>query len=159
MVVKALREALPDDTRALTREEFIRADQEYFVAVKPVGLVFKVGAFVALLSGAVILFQVLSAEIASRLPEFATMKAMGLGDGFLHRLGIAQAAMYCLFGYIVAIFVSWGLFHLVRALSRLPMEITPVLVLQVAAMVAVLCGVSCALALRRVRRADPADLF
>ncbi len=158
-VVAALRAILPADTRALTREELIRGDQDYFVAVKPVGIVFKLGVFVALAAGSVILFQVLSTEITTRLPEYATMKAMGLANGFIHRIGIAQALLYGDFGYAAALLIAAFVFHLVFALSRLPTRVTPSLALDVAGLLLGVCIGSCLLALRRVRRADPAELF
>lgn len=158
-VVAALRASMPDDTRVLTRAELIRGDQDYFVAVKPVGIVFKLGVFVALAAGTVILYQVLSTEITTRLPEYATMKAMGLGNAFLYRIGLAQALLYGIFGYGPALLAAWAVFRVVFALSRLPAQITPALAAQVAGLLLGLCAFSCLLALRRVRRADPAELF
>ena len=61
----------------MTRQELIDREENYFVNVKPVGIMFRVGMLVAFIVGAVILYQILASEITNRLKEFATMKAMG----------------------------------------------------------------------------------
>lgn len=158
-VVTALAAALPADTLALTRADLIQRDQDFFVKVKPVGMVFQVGVFVALVVGAVILFQVLSTEIANRLREYATMKAMGLSNAFIYRIGVSQAVLFGAMGYFPALFGAWCIYAVVRYFSRLPMLVTLPLATQVAAMALGLCTLSSFMALRRVRQADPAELF
>jgi putative ABC transport system permease protein len=155
----ALREAIPGDTRVLTRAELMQGDQDYFVSVKPVGVVFKIGALVALLAGAVLLYQVVSAEISHRTHEYATMRAMGMGNGFVYRVCVTQSLFYGAAGFVPAWLAARVVFTTVRELSRLPMELSWQLSLQVAALVVLLCLASCLLASSRLRRADPTELF
>ncbi|MCC5024349.1 MAG: hypothetical protein J6386_16850 [Candidatus Synoicihabitans palmerolidicus] len=105
--------------------------------------------------GVVILFQVLSTEVSNRLREYATMKALGFGNGFLYRIGVVQALLFAVMGFVPALVFSWGVYALVRALSQL----TPGLVGVVLALSLAMCVVSCVMALGKVRRADPAELF
>ncbi len=159
VVVQALRDSLPPDVVVFSRTALIKQEQAYFVEVKPVGIVFQVGVFVAVAVGVVILFQVLSTEVSNRLREYATMKALGFGNGFIYRIGIVQALIFAVMGFIPALVLSAGVYWVVRVLSRLPMQLTPGLIAFVFGLSLFMCVVSCVLALGKVRRADPADLF
>ncbi len=154
LVVQVLRESLPPDIVVFTRAALMKQEQDYFVAVKPVGIVFQVGVFVAVAVGVVILFQVLSTEVSNRLREYATMKALGFGNGFIYRIGIVQALIFAVMGFIPALILSAGVYWVVRVLSRLPMQLTPGLIAFVFGLSIIMCVVSCVMALGKVRRAD-----
>jgi putative ABC transport system permease protein len=158
-VRKALRQALPSDVVIWGRQELLDKEQAYFLSVKPVGIMFQAGALVSLVVGGVILFQVLSTEISNKLNEFATMKAMGYGDRHIYWVGIQQALLYAGFSYLIAMLGAWGIFSLAYRLSRLPIYFTADLAGQVLAMTLGVCSLSGVLALQKVRRADPAELF
>lgn len=157
--LRALRAALPADVVVQSRTTLMQQDQDYFVAVKPVGIVFQTGVFVAFAVGVVILFQVLSTEVSNRLREYATIKALGFGNRFIYGIGVLQAVLFGGFSFLPALLLSWGVYTVVRVASRLPMVLTPQLVALVFGLALVMCVISCALALGKVRRADPAELF
>ncbi|MET0261765.1 MAG: FtsX-like permease family protein, partial [Rariglobus sp.] len=98
-VAAALREALPRDVLVLTKPDLVEREENYFVNVKPVGIMFQVGMLVAFIVGAVILYQILSSEIANRLREFATLKAMGYTERYIYAVGIRQGLIFSLMGY------------------------------------------------------------
>ena len=158
-VIADLRAQLPGDAMVLSRQEIIAREQYYWVNLKPVGVMFRVGAMVAFIIGAVILYQVLALEIGNRLNEFATLKAMGYAPEYLYRVGAEQAVIFSLLGYLPAFVLALGLYQIVFSLSRLPLHMEPgragvVLVLTLA-----MAAVAAALALRKLNRADPAELF
>lgn len=158
-VIQNLREALPSDVLVYDRDTFISQEQDYFIKVKPIGIMFQMGVLVSYAVGMVILYQVLSTEMSNRLTEFATMKAMGFGNSFIYSVGIIQTFIYALLSVLPAMGIAYGVFGLVYDLSRLPMEMTTELVLLVSGMTLVMCTISGYLALSKIRRADPADLF
>jgi putative ABC transport system permease protein len=158
-VKAAIAELLPDDVVILTRQELIRQEQDYFIAVKPVGIMFDVGAITAFVLGAVTLFQVLSTEITNRLKEYATIKAIGFGARFVYGLGIAQTAMLVLLGFVPAAVISLIVFDRVRAASHLPVQMGGPLIEQVLALSLAMGAASGLITLYRVKRADPAELF
>ena len=72
-VLEALRKRLPADVIVVTRESIIDREQNYFVNVKPVGILFRVGMVVAFAAGAAILYQILSSEMSNWIGVFATL--------------------------------------------------------------------------------------
>ena len=158
-VAARLREALPDDVLIVTREQLFDQEQGYFVTVKPIGIMFQSAVFVAFAVGLVILFQVLSTELSNRLNEFATLKAMGFGAPFIYGIGLSQNLIFIVCSFVPAWLAAQGLFILVYELSKLPMEMTPSLIGNVFGLTLAMSVIAGYLALRKVRKADPADLF
>ena len=158
-VRRALEAALPPDVRVFGRREFIRQEQDYYTEVKPIGMFFKAGVVVAFCVGAVILFQVLATDISTRLAEFATLKAIGLGDGFVYRTGFFQALAYGAMGYVPALLAASLIFGLVNRATRLPIAMDVPLAGLVLFLSLCMCVLSGVLALNKVRKADPAELF
>jgi putative ABC transport system permease protein len=54
---------------------------------------------------------------------------------------------------------SWGLFVVAAKVTRLPLGLTPTLVGGVFVLTVVMCAISGAAATRKLRSADPADVF
>jgi len=158
-VVQRMRSGLPKDVLVFTRDEFIGTEADYFLSVKPVGILFRAGSVVGFTIGLAVLFQVLSTEIQNRLREYATLRAIGFSSGFVQGVGVAQALVYGTLGYAIATTLAFLTFFLVRTVSGLPMEVTLSLLSTVAGAAFVMSLVSALIALERVRRADPAELF
>ncbi len=158
-VIEMVRAALPEDVMVLSRREIIEREQFFWVNLKPVGIMFRVGAMVAFIIGAVILYQVLALEIGNRRNEFATLKAMGYTPEYLYRVGTEQALIYALLGYLPAFLLALGLYALVFRLSRLPLYMDPGRAGIVLLLTLTMAAVAAALALRKLHQADPAELF
>lgn len=158
-IMEAVRTALPADVMVLSRAEIIAREQYFWVSLKPVGIMFRVGALVAFIIGSVILYQVLAVEIGSRLREFATMKAMGFPHHGIYRVGLEQGAIFALLGYLPAFLLALALYRVVFELSRLPLHMAPGRAVLVLVLTLLMCAVASVLALRKLRRADPAELY
>jgi putative ABC transport system permease protein len=158
-VKRQLAATLPADVLVFDRQEFIRAEQDYFIKVKPIGIMFQAGAFVAFAVGAVILFQILSTEISNRLREYATLKAMGFSKYYIYKVGGQQSLLFAMMSFIPALPLGHGVAFLVKKASRLPMYLTWELALFVFVLALLMCLISGTLALGKVRKAAPADLF
>ncbi len=158
-VLSTLRSALPADVNLLTKADIIRREQRFYTMVKPVGIMFQVGVVVAFVTGAVILYQVLATEISNRLNEFATLKAIGHHNGYIYKVGVQQGLIFSCLGYVPALVLSVYLYRLVRALAKLPMLMDVQRVVFVFGLSLAMCGLAAILALRRVKQADPAELF
>ncbi|MCE5335960.1 MAG: ABC transporter permease [Desulfobacteraceae bacterium] len=156
---RSIEAALPSDIRVLERSRMLRQEQDYFTAVKPVGIIFLVGVFTAFLVGVVILFQVLATDITKRLNEFATLKAMGFGVWFIYGIGVKQGMIYAFSSFPVSALLAFCIFRMVHYLSRMPMDFSPSLVLFVFSMTLLMCVISSGLALQKIRKTDPAELY
>lgn len=154
-----LAAALPDDVLVYTRAALIDQEQRYFVSVKPAGVMLYAGMVIAFVVGAVILYQVLATEVSLRMGEYATMKAMGFGPGFIYGVAMVQGAMYAVVGFVIAAAAARVAFAEIRNLVPLPMALDAPLAGTVLAAAVAMCATAGYLALRRLKRADPAALF
>jgi putative ABC transport system permease protein len=157
--VRRLDLLLPPDVKALSREELFRIEQDYWVRQTATGKIFAFGVLVTMVVAAVVVYQVLSNDVRDHLPEYATLKAMGYTNASLSRVVLVQSAIYAVAAYVPAVLLGSVLYRMTDTLANIPMILTPgnlalVLALNLAAAFA-----SGLLTLRRVRSADPADLF
>lgn len=151
--------ALPNDVLVFTKSEIIARERDYYVNVKPIGIMFRAGAFVAFCVGGVILYQVLASEISNRLRELATLKAVGFTVAYVYGVGVQQALLFATMSYGPAFVFSLITFRLVFWASHIPMFMTWNLALVVLGLSVAMTSISSVLALQKVKRADPADLF
>lgn len=158
-VRRQLESDLPSDVMVLTRDELIEREEYYFVNVKPIGIMFQVGVLVAFIVGAVILYQILASEIANRINEFATLKAIGYSEGYLYRLGIKQGVLFAAMGFVPAWILSYGLYAVLRDIVAFPIFMDAGRTLFVLALTLGMCAIAAVFALGKIKRADPADLF
>lgn len=143
----------------LTRAEVNAREEHRWVHETPLGQIFTLGVWVALFVGVAIVYQVLSTDIANMMSEYATLKAMGYGSGYLTRVVLMQAVLLALVGYLPSLAISWGLYRLLDTLSGMPLVMTPGIMLTVMALAIAMCVISGMAALRKLYQADPADLF
>src|SRR5262249_15465696 len=154
-----LRRIMPVDVKVMLRRELEAHEQRFYVDIKPVGIMFSAGVLLAFVVGAVILYQILSSEIMNRLKEYATLKAIGYDNAFMTRVVLQQAAISALVGYVPALVVSLILYRITEAAVDMPMVMTAPRLALVLAMAVGMCAMAGVLVSRKVRRADPAELF
>ncbi len=161
--LSALKTRLRSDSsshvKIFERQEMIHMEEDYFVTVMPIGIMVSTGVFISFLVGAVILFQVLSTEITNRLTEFATLKAAGFTPGYIYGTGFQQAVLFAALSYLPALVLTCLLFQIIHRFTRLPILMTLDLAGTVFVLSFLMCLISGFLALRKVKKADPAELF
>ena len=158
-VVQRLRRVLHDDVDVQSRREVLKNELTYWVYETNYGLIFQTGVFLALIVGTAIVYQVLSSDVASMLPEYATLKAIGYGNRYLAMVVLQQAVALALLGYAFGIVISQQLYLLTSAGAQIPMRMTWQNAVIVFALSLVMCICSGLGALRSAFRADPAELF
>jgi len=158
-VVADLRSRLPGDVQVWSRQQLLGHEQNYFLNVKPVGMIFTSGLMVGLIVGGVILYQILAADVAQRRPQYATLKAVGYSPNYLSRVVVTQGLWFAVLGYVPALLLSFGLYDAVRHLAEIPMDLTWFHVGAVFLLTLGMCTLSGLLAMRKIRHADPAELF
>jgi putative ABC transport system permease protein len=114
---------------------------------------------VGFIVGIVIVYQILYADVSDHLPEYATLKAMGYTDTYLLGVLVQEALILAILGYLPAFFLSFGLYKLTFAATLLPIYMKVDRAITVFIMTVIMCSVSGAIALRKLRSADPADIF
>ena len=109
--------------------------------------------------GGIIVYQILFSDVSEHLNEYATLRAMGYSNRFVSGIVIQQALILALLGFIPGVLISNGLYSTASDATNLPIHMTVERVLTVLAMTLVMCSVSALLAVRKVRRLDPAEVF
>ena len=158
-VAEALRQRLAKDVLVLTKPQFVARERDYWAVTTPIGYVFGFGVIVGVVVGGIIVYQILFADVSDHLAEYATLKAMGYSDAFLSAVVLQQAVILAVLGYLPGLAVAVYLYQTAGAATRLPLFMTPERGVGVLALTIAMCSVSALIALRKVRSADPADVF
>ena len=154
-----IMDGIPGDVVILTRDEFIQHEVDYWSNNTPIGYVFGLGVAMGLAVGLIVVYQILFSDVQDHLREYATMKAMGYSNFFLSRLVLAEAVILAVLGFIPGYFCSLLVYTQAREATNLPVIMTTERGLMVLALIVVMCGVSALLAMRKLRSADPAEVF
>jgi putative ABC transport system permease protein len=159
-VVSRLKQRLPTyDALPQTVEKAILRDQNFQTTQRPVGLIFGFGVAIGVLVGIIIVYQVLSTDVADHLREYATFKAIGYPQRFFLSIVFEEALILALFGFIPGVLISLGLYAMVSEVSGLPLVMPILRPINVLLGTFAMCGLSGAIATRRLANANPADLF
>jgi putative ABC transport system permease protein len=154
-----LRVILPPDTQVLTKAEFIQLETDFWARATPIGFVFLLGTAVGFIIGAVTVYQILYTDVVHHLPEYATLKAMGWSNAGLSRIVIDQAVILSVVGYVPGFAAALLIYHAAVQATGVPMAMTWERALTVLGLAMLMSVLSALLALRKVRQADPADVF
>jgi len=76
-IIAQIRHFIPRNIMVLSRAEAENRDQYYWVTSTSIGIIVSFGVLTAFLVGAVIVYQILNADVMERLPEYATLKEIG----------------------------------------------------------------------------------
>jgi putative ABC transport system permease protein len=159
VVQAALVRALPRDVAVYTKDDLIGTEIAFQSDISPVGIVFGLGAAIGFFVGILIAYQVLFGEIADRLPQYATLKAIGYGRGYVVGVILRQSFIYSIGGFLLALVVTAGLYAIVSDAILIPMGLTAEIFAVTLGMTVVMCALAGLVAARRALTADPADVF
>jgi putative ABC transport system permease protein len=154
-----LDEYLPSDVSVLTKQGFKQLELDFWNTISPVGAVFGFGIIVGLVVGAIIVYQILFADVSDHMAEYATLKAMGYSNLELSVIVIQQAIILAVIGFVIGFFVCLYLYELVGGLIMVEMSMTIARACVVFFLTIIMCAVSALLAQRKVWSADPAEIF
>jgi putative ABC transport system permease protein len=158
-VRQQLRSIMPDDVLVMSRDEFMSTEKTFWNTVSPIGFIFGMGVFMGFVVGSIIVYQILYTDVSDHLSEYATLKAIGYRDSFLFAIVLKESLLLSLLGYIPGLAVSQGLYTLTAQATGLPIFMTLERAAAVFVFTIIMCSVSGALAMRRIRSADPAEIF
>jgi putative ABC transport system permease protein len=158
-VQQALKKALPDTMAVFTKPELIEFERKFQAAISSAGPIFAMGTIVGFVVGMLISYQITYTDVADQLPQYATLKAIGYRTGYLLRVVLEQAAFNALAGWVPAVLVSILLYRVIGKVALLPLHMTAKIVLVSLGLTLGMCLISAAIAVRRVIKADPAEVF
>lgn len=155
----AIATALPPDVVVVTRDQFKAMEVAYWDSSTPIGYVLNFGVIMGFVVGAIIVYQILFSDVQDHLKEYATLKAMGYTNAYLSGVVLQEAAILAVAGFIPAIALTYQVFRIAAAATNLPLILTPLMAGQVLLLTLGMCVFAGFLAMRKVRSADPADVF
>lgn len=158
-VAKTLRENLSNDVKIFTKPEFIEYEKNYWSARTPIGFILNLMLTMATIVGIVIIYQILYSNISSQFIAYATLKAIGYKNQYLLTVVFQQALFLAILGYIPGLIFSFGLYDFAMKVTKLPIMMTFGNTIIVFISTIFMCMTSGALAINKLRSADPADIF
>jgi putative ABC transport system permease protein len=150
---------LPKDVKVLTPEEFAQIEKKYWESGTGIGFIFGLGTAVGFIVGIVIVYQILYSDVSDHLPEYATLKAMGYTDRYLLKVLLQEALFLAILGFLPGFILSFGLYQVTYAATMLPIFMKVDRAIRVWILTVIMCSFSGAIAMRKLRSADPADVF
>ena len=133
---------MPNDVLVLTRDEYIHREQTYWDTSTPIGYVFTFGVIMGFVVGAIIVYQILFADVSDHLAEYATLKAMGYPNRYLFGVVFQEAVILAVLGYLPGLLISMGLYRVAGDATQLPLQMTMPLAVFVIVLAVVMCCVS-----------------
>lgn len=143
----------------LTMDEQKRWERKRWLNETPIGMIFSMGVGLSFIIGAAIVYMVLATDVASRLPEYATLKAMGYSPSYLAQTVLQQAWLLSVAGYLPAFCTAMVLYQITSSLSGIPTFMTWERAFGVFGLSLLMCTLAGLLAVRKLLKAEPASLF
>ena len=157
-VTQRIQKTLSKDIKVLTPAELAQGERDY-VADWPQGKVLNFGAVIGFIVGIIVVYQVIYTDVSEHLPEYATLKAMGYKDCDLSLVVLQESLILAVMGFIPGYLISHGIYYLMANYVELRVSMNTGIALQVFGLNVLMCIISGAIAIRKLRTADPADIF
>ncbi|MEH2120976.1 ABC transporter permease DevC [Nostoc sp.] len=159
VAVQQLQNYLPNEVNVLTKQEFIDFERNYWANSTAIGFIFTLGTVMGFIVGTVIVYQILYTEVADHLAEYATLKAIGYTQNYLLTVILQEALLLSVLGYFPGIIFALFMYKTAREATLLPVSMSFDRAVMVLILTMLMCIISGAIAVRKLRSADPADIF
>lgn len=141
-----------------TTAEFSRATRTYWLFTTGAGMALVIAAALGLLVGIVVVAQTLYANTVDRLPEYATLRAMGASNRYLQAIIVRQAVISAGFGYAAGLGLALAVAYAARdgsAALLLPWQLAAGL----GAVTVAMCIAASLISIRKVTTICPTSVF
>lgn len=146
------------DTEVLTQNEFRKRSQNYWLFQTGAGAALIAGALLGLIVGIVIVAQTLYSSTKDHINEFATLRALGAGAGYIVKVILMQAVLSGLIGYVLGMILALLAIRGAQD-TKLTIIMTPGLAGGLFAVTVGMCIFAAISAIIKVVRIDPAVVF
>lgn len=158
-VKRSLQRAFGNQVQVYTKSEFAEVEKKYWAESTGIGFIFTLGVVVGFIVGIVIVYQILYSDVADHLSEYATLKAIGFHDNYLLQVLALESIILALVGFVPALIISLAMYFAAAEVTALPVFMTWQRAALVFSLALFMCVISGAIASRKLRQADPADVF
>lgn len=150
---------LGGEAKILLRDELINQEIAFIRENAPIDFIFGMGAAIGFFIGFVVVYQILYTEVTNHIPQYATLKAMGFSDRYLLFVVLSQSMILSLLGYFPGFVLALGVYRIATRAIQMQFAMTFERAITVFGLTVLMCGLSAMIAIRKVRTADPADVF
>lgn len=158
--VKAAIEAkLGNRARVFLKSEFMDNEIHYYSRETPIGTIFNMGLVVGTIVGIVFISQALHGIVNDNIREYAALRAVGYSQGFFVMLVSVVSLAISVVAYLPSCLAAWGVYSLAAAATKLPLVMKPMNMLTILGVVVVMGQVATLFAIKRLKNANPVDLF
>ena len=158
-VAQSLRKMYPESVKVMTKEQFVKSEKAYWGERTPIGFVIGASMAVAIFVGAVIVYQILYTDVSDHIPEYATLKAVGFADSFFVWIIVQESFILSFLGFIPGALLAELLYVMTREIAGMPTYMSVESLLIVFGLSLSMCVAAGLLATRKLRNANPADIF
>ncbi|MDJ0573489.1 MAG: ABC transporter permease DevC [Pleurocapsa sp. MO_192.B19] len=154
-----LKKYLSKDVRVFSKQELINFEKHYWQSSTAIGFIFSLGVALGIMVGVVVVYQILYTNVSEHLAEYATLKAMGYKHRYLLSTIFQQALFIAVLGYVPGFLLTIIAYEFAQDMTLLPFGMTFNRAVLVLMGTIIMCLISGASAVRKLRAADPADIF
>lgn len=159
LVKEELTKLLDEGIHIFTYQEIMDFELNYWRNKTPIGFIFGFGMFMGLVVGMVIVYQILFTNITNHLSEYATLKAIGYSNKYLVLIVLAESIYLALAGFFPGFIISLFLYSFTENATFIPMPMGFAKAIKVFSLIIGMCFFSGMLAIKKLRDANPADMF
>lgn len=159
VVVEQLKKYLPNDVKVLSKQGYIDFEKAYWQSSTAIGFIFTLGTIMGFVVGTVIVYQILYSEVSDHMAEYATLKAMGYTQTYLLVVVFQEALILATLGFMPGFGFAMIQYTLAKNATLLPIVMTASRAVTVLILTILMCFISGFIAVRKLRAADPADIF
>lgn len=158
-VQRDIQKIMPENIKVMSREEYVEDEKAYWNDLTPIGYIFNFGVIMGLFVGLVIVYQVLYNDINNHMHEYATLKAMGYEDSYFVKVVLSSAVILAIAGYVPSLILCMGLYKVVQASIFIEMNLSLGKAFLTFSLISSMCFISAILAVRKLKVANPVDVF
>ncbi len=157
--IPKLRQYLPKDIKTISKKEFIKLEKTFWDSNTPIGFAFWFGVVLGLIVGVIIVYQILYSNVTEYLAEYATLKALGYKHNYLLFVVFQQSFILAILGYIPGFIIANCIYEFSKNATKIPitMEIDRALIVLIITFI--MCFLSGLVAVQKLKKIDPADVF
>ena len=155
----ALAHRFGSRARVFLKPDFEDNEINFYAHKTPIGFIFNAGLVVGIFVGIVFIVQVLHGIISDNIREYATLRAIGYNQGFFVRLVAIIAITIALVTYIPSILTTFLIYQVASSATRLPLILKDSYLIEVLFLVIVMGLVATFVTTKKLKQADPVDLF
>jgi putative ABC transport system permease protein len=156
---KSIQDRVGPGVHVFTKEQFLRNERQFYSDYTPIGFIFDAGVMIGIVVGIVFISQVLHGIVSDNMREYATLRAMGYPQSFFVALVGIIALSIAAVTYLPSVLVSYIVYDVAANATGLPMYMKPSYLAVVLLLVVVMALIAATMSTRKLKQADPVDLF